>query len=52
MNWLSRGEVKLFECRVCGRLHTDANDLLWHMNECAYANAGVLMNMGSFRVSK
>ena len=52
MNWLSRGEVKLFECRVCGRLHTDANDLLWHMNECAYANAGVLMNMSSFRASK
>ncbi len=52
IRYLSRGEIEIYQCRVCGRLHTNANDLLWHMNECAYANAGVLMNMSSFRASK
>ena len=45
-------EFEIYECKVCGRLHTDANDLLWHINECAYRNAGVVINMSSFRAAK
>ncbi len=52
IRYLSRGEIEIYQCRVCGRLHTNANDLLWHVNECAYAKAGVLINMSTFRASK